>query len=137
LLPEDQFDLPNGLCFSPDESVLYINDSTKKTVSGFDVAPDGSLSGGRLLHSGIGTGVPGQGNVDGMECDVHGNIWVTGPGGVWVLTPEGEHLGTVPVPEVVGSLCWGGEDLHTLFLMSSTTVHSVRTLVAPAPLPPF
>jgi gluconolactonase len=137
VVPEDEFDQPNGLCFSPDESLLYVNDSSSRNVKVFDVAPDGSLGPSRLLHEGIGTGVPREGNVDGMECDEHGNVWVTGPGGVWVLTPEGEHLGTVSTPEVCGSLCWGGADQHTLFLMTSTTVHSVPTLVGPAPLPPF
>src|SRR5262249_9257270 len=71
----------------------------------------------------------------GMECDEHGNVWVTGPGGVWVLTPEGVHLGTVATPEVCGSLAWGGEDMHSLFLMTSTTGHAVRTGVGPPPLP--
>ena len=70
-----------------------------------------------------------------MECDEHGNVWVTGPGGVWVLTPDGEHLGTVATPEVCGSIAWGGDDLRSLFLMTSTTVHVVRTLVGPPPLP--
>ena len=137
VVAEDEFDRPNGLCFSPDESLLYINDSGRGEVKVFDVAPDGSLSKARLIHAGIGTGVPGTGNVDGMECDEHGNVWVTGPGGVWVLSAQGEHLGTLAAPETVGSLCWGGHDMHTLFLMSSTTVHMVRTIVGPAPLPPF
>jgi gluconolactonase len=137
VVAEDEFDQPNGLCFSPDESLLYVNDSGRCEVKVFEVAPDGSLANGRLLRGGIGTGVPREGNVDGMECDEHGNVWVTGPGGVWVLTPEGEHLGTVETPEVCGSLCWGGADLHTLFLMTSTTAHMVSTLVGPAPLPPF
>jgi gluconolactonase len=137
LVPDDEFDQPNGLCFSPDESLLYVNDSAARNVKVFDVAADGSLGPSRLVREGVGTGVPREGNVDGMECDEHGNVWVTGPGGVWVLTPEGDHLGTVATPEVCGSLCWGGPDLHTLFLMTYTTVHSVRTLVGPAPLPPF
>jgi gluconolactonase len=72
-----------------------------------------------------------------MECDEHGNIWLTGPGGVWVITQDGEHLGTVPVPEVVGSLCWGGDDMHTLFLTSTSTVRAITTRVAPARLPPW
>jgi len=137
LVAEDEFDQPNGLCFSPDETLLYVNDSASRHVKVFDVAADGSLGPGRLLHEGIGSGVPREGNVDGMECDELGNVWVTGPGGVWVLTPEGEHLGTVPTPEVCGSHCWGGDDLRSLFLMTTTTVHVVRTLVGPAPLPPF
>ena len=137
LVPEDEFDLPNGLCFSPDESVLYINDSTRKNLKRFDVSPDGSVANGRIILEGVGSGVAGEGNLDGMECDELGNVWVTGPGGVWVLTPDGEQIGTVEVPEVVGSLCWGGDDMRTLFLMSSTTVHSIRTRVAAAKLPPF
>jgi len=137
LVAEDEFDQPNGLCFSPHETLLYVNDSSARNVKVFDVAADGSLGPSRILHEEIGSGVPREGNVDGMECDEHGNVWVTGPGGVWVLTPEGEHIGTVATPEVCGSLCWGGADLHTLFLMTYTTVHSVPTLVGPAPLPPF
>jgi gluconolactonase len=137
VVAEDEFDQPNGLCFSPDESLMYVNDSSRGEVKVFAVATDGSLTDGRLLRGGIGTGVPREGNVDGMECDERGNVWVTGPGGVWVLTPDGEHLGTVETPEVCGSLCWGGADLHTLFLMTSTTAHTVRTIVGPAPLPPF
>ena len=136
VVAEDEFDQPNGLCFSPDESVLYVNDSSSRNVKAFEVAPDGSLGPSRIVAEGIGTGVPREGNVDGMECDELGNVWVTGPEGVWVLTPDGEHLGTVPTPEVCGSHCWGGEDLRSLFLMTSTTVHVVQTLVGPAPLPP-
>jgi gluconolactonase len=136
LVARDEFDQPNGLCFSPDESILYVNDSSRRNVKAFDVAADGTLSGGRMLAEEVGTGVPRSGNVDGMECDEHGNVWVTGPGGVWVLSPQGERLGIVKTPEVAGSLCWGGGDLHTLFVMTSTTVHAVRTLVGPAPLPP-
>jgi gluconolactonase len=135
VVDEDEFDQPNGIAFSPDETLLYVNDSSQRYVKVFDVAPDGSLSNGRLFAENIGSGIPRDGNVDGMECDEHGNVWVTGPGGVWVLTPDGVHLGTVATPEVCGSLAWGGEDMHSLFLMTSTTVHVVRTLVGPPPLP--
>jgi gluconolactonase len=137
VVDEGEFDEPNGLCFSPDESLLYVNDSSARNVKVFEVAADGSLGSGRIIAEGVGTGVPREGNVDGMECDELGNVWVTGPGGVWVLTPEGEHLGTVATPEVCGSLCWGGSDMHSLFLMTSTTAHVVETIVGPAPLPPF
>ena len=101
------------LCFSPDESLLYVNDSGKLEVKVFDVAADGSLGPGRVIAEGVGIGGAGAGNCDGMECDELGNIWVTGPGGVWVLTPEGEKLGVVATPEVCGSLCWGGGDERT------------------------
>jgi gluconolactonase len=73
-----------------------------------------------------------------MECDEHGNVWVTGPGGVWVLTPEGRKLGVVETPEICGSICWGaGPEAHTLFLTTTTTAHMLPTLVGSAPLPPF
>jgi gluconolactonase len=136
LVARDEFDQPNGLCFSPDETLLYVNDSARCHVKVFDVATDGTISGGRVLHEGIGTGVPRTGNVDGMECDELGNVWVTGVGGVWVISPQGERLGVIAMPEVAGSLCWGGEDLRSLFVMTSTTVHVVRTIVAGARLPP-
>ena len=136
LVAEDEFDQPNGICLSPDETRLYVNDSGRCEVKVFDVQPDGSLRNGRLFIDGVGSGVPREGNVDGMACDERGNVWVTGPNGVWVLTPEGEHLGTVETPEVCGSLAWGGADMHDLFLMTTTSVHVVRTIVGPAPLPP-
>jgi gluconolactonase len=137
VVARDEFEQPNGLCFSPDVRLLYINDSARCLVKVFEVAGDGSLANGRLFAEGIGTGVVKEGNVDGMECDEYGNVWVTGPEGVWVLTPAGEPLGVVRTPEVVGSLAWGGEDLRTLLLTTSTTVHVVRTRVGPAPLPPL
>ena len=74
------------------------------------------------------------GAVDGMKCDERGNVWVTGPGGVWVFDAAGERLGRLRAPEVVGNLTWGGEGLRTLFLMTSTTVHSLPTRVAGARL---
>ena len=138
VVAENEFDHPNGLCFSPDETLLYVNDSGNLEVKVFDVAPDGSLAPARVIAEGVGLGGAGAGNCDGMECDEHGNVWVTGPGGVWVLTPEGERIGIVETPEVCGSLCWGGgAERNTLFLMTSTTAHMVETIVGPAPLPPF
>ena len=85
--------MPNGLCFSPDESLLYINDTPNARIRVYDVAADGTLSNGRLFFDGIGDGVIEDGVVDGMKCDERGNIWVSGPGGVWVFNPAGEHLG--------------------------------------------
>ena len=131
VVAEDEFDMPNGLCFSPDESVLYINDTPKAWIKVYDVGSDGSLSNGRLFFDGIGTGVIEEGIPDGMKCDEQGNVWVTGPGGVWVISAGGEHLGTVEVPENVGNLSWGGTDWHTLFLPSTTSLYSIHTLVGP------
>ena len=100
------FDQPNGLCFSPDEKRLYVNDTVQALIRVFDVAPDGSLSNARVFASGIRSelepGVP-----DGMKCDQRGNIWVTAPGGVWVYAANGDLLGKVRVPELVANLSLG------------------------------
>jgi gluconolactonase len=129
---EHQFEMPNGLCFSPGESLLYINDTTHANISVFDVGGDGSLSNGRLFAENIGTGRLEEGGlVDGMKCDERGNIWVTGPEGVWVFSPEGEHLGIVEIPESVGNLAWGGPDWKWLFVPASTSLYRVETKVGP------
>ena len=127
---EDEYEQPNGLCFSPDESLLYINDTPGAFIKVYDVGSDGSLSNGRMFFEGIGSGVIEEGIPDGMKCDERGNIWVTGPGGVWVISAEGEHLGTIRVPENVGNLTWGGPDWRWLFLPSSTSLYRVETKVA-------
>ena len=150
LVERDEFDQPNGLCFSPDEQLLYVNDSGHAHIKVFDVAADGTLGSARIFAERIGHGFTSQdgeavrealhherhdaGAVDGMKCDELGDVWVTGPGGVWVFNPAGERLGRIRTPEVVANLTWGGEDLHTLFLMTSSTVLSLPTLVAPARL---
>jgi gluconolactonase len=135
VVAEDEFDQPNGLCFSPDESLMYINDSPRAHVKVFDVAADGSLSGGRMFCEGIGSGVIEEGIPDGMKCDERGNIWVTGPRGVWVISADGEHLGIVEVPENVGNIAWGGPEWRTLYMPSSTSLYRIETKVASAPLP--
>jgi gluconolactonase len=135
VVAEEEFDGPNGLCFSPDESVLYINDSDRHLIKAFDVAAAGSLGDARVLIDGVGGGA-GEAIVDGMECDELGNIWVTGPGGVWVISPGGERIGVIETPETCTSLTWGGADLRMLFLTTMTTVHTLATLVGPSPLPP-
>jgi gluconolactonase len=132
---QDLFQQPNGLCFSPDESLLYINDTPRALIRVYDVAPDGALQDGRLFFEGIGNGNVSEGAPDGMKCDAAGNVWVTGPRGVWVISATGDHLGVVEVPETVGNLAWGGSDWLTLFLPSSTSLYAVTTKVGPAPLP--
>lgn len=124
------FDQPNGLCFSPDEKILYVNDTVQALIRAFEVKPDGSLGAGRIFASGIRSelepGVP-----DGMKCDERGNVWCTGPGGVWIFDREGRHVATVRVPELVANLAWGGEDWRTLFLTASRSLYAVRTKVGP------
>lgn len=131
----DEFEMPNGLCFSPDESLMYINDTPRAHIKVWDVEPDGTLTGGRMFFEGVGSGVIEEGIPDGMKCDELGNIWVTGPGGVWVISPEGEHLGVVEVPENTGNMTWGGEGWRTLYIPSSESVYRITTKVASAPLP--
>ena len=130
LVDRNRFDQPNGLCFSPDEKLLYVNDTVKCLIWAFEVNADGSLSTGRMFASGIRSelepGVP-----DGMKCDAEGNIWVTAPGGVWVYSPTGSLLGKVRVPELVSNLAWGGEDFHTLFMTATHSVYTVKTKIGP------
>lgn len=133
----DEFDQPNGLCFSPDETLLYVNDSPRAHIKVFDVADDGQLVNGRIFADGMGGGTIEEGSPDGMECDEHGNVWCSGPGGVWIFAPDGHRIGRLRTPEVCGSLAWGGADLRTLFLTTSTTVHTVPTRCASAPLPHY
>ena len=132
----DDFVQPNGLCFTADESVLYVNDTDRAHIRVFQVGSDGSLSGGDVLADGIGTGDLETGElVDGMKLDERGNIWVTGPKGVWVFNPEGEQLGVVEVPENVGNINWGGPDWSWLFIPATTSMYRVQTKVSPNRLP--
>jgi gluconolactonase len=130
----DLFDQPNGLCFSPDEKRLYVNDSAQALIRVFAVAADGSLSKGEVFASGIRSDTQ-PGAPDGMKCDEAGHIWVTAPGGVWVYAPSGEVMGKLDVPEPVGNLAWGGENFRTLFLTASRSLYAVRTKVGPRPEP--
>jgi gluconolactonase len=126
----DDFGEPNGLCFSPDESLLYVNDTPRAHIRVFDVQPDGTIANGRMFAENIGDGDLEKGGlVDGMKCDERGNIWVTGPGGVWVFSPDGEHLGVVEIPESVGNLTFGGPDWTWLFVPASTSLYRVKTKV--------
>jgi len=127
----DDFVQPNGLCFSPDNSLLYVNDTTRAHIRGFEVQPDGSLRNGRVLADGVGSGDLERGDLaDGMKLDEHGNIWVTGTGGVMVFAPDGQHLGTVEVPENVGNINWGGPDWNWLFIPASTSLYRLKCKVS-------
>jgi gluconolactonase len=132
----DDFDQPNGLCFSTDESLLYINDTTRAHIRVFDVQADGTLANSRVLADGIGSGSLEIGDlVDGMKLDERGNVWVTGPGGVCVFDPDGEHIGTVEVPENVGNVNWGGPDWNQLFIAATTSVYRIQCKVSGNRLP--
>ncbi len=120
---------PNGLAFSPDEKTLYVANSDEhyRMWMRFDVNADGTLRNGRIfadVSAEREDGLP-----DGMKIDAIGNIWATGPGGVWVFTPDGRHLGTIKLPEQPANCAWG-EDGKTLFMTAVTGLYSVRTSVA-------
>lgn len=121
----DDFQQPNGLCLSNDETQLFVNDSWGPTIRRFDVADDGSLTGGAVWAtiSGEGEGVP-----DGMKTDLEGRIFCNGPGGVHVLSPEGAFLGRIATPEKSTNFCFGGPDGQTLFITASTSVYAIDTL---------
>jgi gluconolactonase len=129
------FDQPNGLCFCPTEDRLFVNDTVQHNIRVFGILPDGRLGAPRIFASGIvSTSEPGV--PDGMKCDAQGNLWVTGPGGVWVYTIKGELIGKLRVPELVGNLAWGGPNWRTLFLTSTHSLYAVETKVGPR-LEPF
>jgi gluconolactonase len=119
----DDFALPNGLAFSPGESVLYIDDSAHKHIRAFDVRPDGTLTNSRILldMASDDPGVP-----DGLKVDLQGDVFCTGPGGVWVCRANGELLGRIILPELPANLAWG-EDGSVLFLTARTSVYRLPT----------
>ena len=119
----DDFALPNGLAFSPDESVLYIDDSAHKHIRAFAVGADGRLTNGRVLldMASEDPGVP-----DGLKVDVRGNVFCTEPGGVWVCRANGTLLGRIVLPELPANLAWG-EDGSVLFLTARTSVYRLPT----------
>ena len=126
----DDFEQPNGLCFSPDESLLYINDSPRRHIRVFDIQSDGTISNRRLFFENIGRGIVEEGVPDGMKCDEHGNIYVTGPAGIWVISSEAQHLGLIEVPELPSNLNWGGVGWKTLYVTARTSLYSIHMKVA-------
>ncbi len=136
--------LPNGLAFSPDESVLYINDSLGLHVNNdmfrsigyidaFDVRPNGMLANRRVFCElrGEGTGIP-----DGLKVDVEGNVYCTGPGGVWIMDATGKHLGTI-LTEVAHTtnIAWGGDDWKTLYITTFETLARIELKIPGLPVP--
>ncbi len=117
------FRLPNGLAFSPDEGLLYVDDSQARHIRVFRVLPDGALAGGEVLCD---MNVPTSGDPDGITVDRQGRIYCAGPGGVWVIDPEGHRLGTIQLPEQPSNCTWGGPDLRTLYMTAHRSIYRVR-----------
>jgi gluconolactonase len=125
----DDMTRPNGLAFSPDEKTLYVANSDERARywRRYDVADDGTLRNGRVFADV--TAERDEGLPDGMKIDVRGNLWATGPGGVWVFTPEGKHLGTIKPPEQPANCAWG-DDGRTLYMTACTSLYRIKTSVA-------
>jgi gluconolactonase len=129
LLAHD-FGQPNGLCFSPDESLLYVNDSPRRHIRVFRVRPDGALEEGCLFAETVGEepGVP-----DGMKIDMLGNVYCTGPGGIHVFNPAGHLLARVRTPEVAANFTFGDADYQTLYITARTSLYRLRVQVSGRP----
>ncbi|MEL6479940.1 MAG: isochorismatase family protein [Pseudomonadota bacterium] len=119
------FTQPNGLCFSPCERWMWVNDSEQMNIRMFDVAPDGTLTNGRIFASGISESLR-DGMPDGMKADVDGNLYVTAPGGIWVYDFHGIKLGEILTPEKAANFHWGGDDWQTLYITACTSLYSVN-----------
>lgn len=117
---------PNGIAFSPDEKYLYVSnwDVKKKVIMRYAVNPDGSLSDGRVFYDV--TGAPGAEALDGLKVDQSGNVYASGPGGLWILSPTGKHLGTIRGPELAANFAWGDADGRTLYLTARTGLYRIR-----------
>lgn len=118
---------PNGIAASPDGKTLYLSDSDKKQWWKYAIRDGGALSKGEAFFT---PESRGKGNPDGMSVDEQGNVYASGLGGVWAVSPEGKTLGFVPVPEPVSNVAFGGEDFKTLYLTCGRKVYSLRMAVA-------
>ena len=127
----DDFGQPNGLCFSADETSLFVNDTERQHIRVFAVGQNGLVSGGEILADikGDGVGVP-----DGMKVDRENNLYCTGPGGLHVLTSNGQLLGIIKMPEKTANFTWGDDDMMSIFLTASTSLYRVRTRTPGIPL---
>jgi sugar lactone lactonase YvrE len=117
------FQLPNGLCFSPDEKTLYVDDSGRNHIRAFEVSADGTLANGRVFAAVHG---PGSDVLDGLKVDTEGNLYCTGPGGILVFSSQGQQLGSITVPETTSNCAWGDDDAQTLYSTAETSLYRIR-----------
>lgn len=117
---------PNGLAFSPDEKYLYVGnwDTSRKVVMRYEIGRDGAASGGSVFFDM--TAAAGEDAIDGIKVDGRGNLFVSGPGGLWVISPEGRHLGTLSGPEHPHNLAWGDANRRTLYLTALSSIYRLR-----------
>jgi gluconolactonase len=121
-------DMPmvNGLAFSPDEKYLYVNGSRENYVNRYEVKPDGTLTNGKLFIDL--SKETERGITDGLRVDTKGNLYETGPGGVWIISPDGKHLGTIRAPEQATNVGFGDPDKKTLYIAARTGIYKIRVL---------
>lgn len=121
---------PNGIALSPDEKYLYVGnwDEKKKVVTRYEVNADGTLGKGELFFDM--TSAPGEDALDGIKLDQKGNLYVSGPGGLWIISGEGKHLGTIIAPRHVHNMAWGDEDGKTLYLCARSGLYRMRLNIA-------
>ena len=114
---------PNGIAFSPDEKYLYVGnwDDNKKLIYRYEVQSDATLKNGTVFFDM--TSAPGEDAIDGIKVDERGNLYVSGPGGLWVISAEGKHLGTIVAPMHPHNLAWGGDDYKTLYLTAQSGLY--------------
>lgn len=116
---------PNGIAFSPDLRTMYVSntEATRKVLMAYDVSPEGTVANGRVFADGTADTAPGL--PDGLKVDTRGNVYATMPGGIWVIAPDGRHLGTIRAPEVAANCAWG-DDGRTLYITAETSVYRIR-----------
>jgi gluconolactonase len=121
---------PNGLAFSPDEKFLYVanSDPAKKVWMKFEVTAKGQLANPQVFYDA--TSATEEGLPDGMKVDQKGNLYCTGPGGVWIFSPEGKHLGRIKPPEIPANCAWGDADGKTLYMTARTGLYRIKLGVA-------
>jgi gluconolactonase len=122
---------PNGLAFSPDERVLYVNDSRQYSIRAFDVKPDGSVGNARLFHKLEGSE---EGIADGMKVDTEGNVYCSGPGGIHLMNSGGKRLGRIRIPGHVTNMAWGDHDWCSLYITTRSSVYRTRVRVPGIPV---
>jgi len=117
---------PNGLAFSPDEKYFYLAnwDAERKIIMRYEVLSDGGLANGTVFFDM--TSAEGEDALDGMKIDQKGNLYVSGPGGLWIISPEGKHLGTIVGPEHPHNFAWGDDDGKTLYMCAKTGLYRIR-----------
>ncbi len=122
---DSTFDKPNGICFSPDESRLYVNESAQHKIYVWDVVNDSTFTNKRLFYT-----IPQAGYADGMKVDSSGNVYCAGPGGIWVVSPSGTYITLIGTPQTPSNCAWGDADRKTLYITAQTSVYRIRPGIA-------